>query len=103
MKTPEEIKNGLKCCLTSCKGCPYNDPTYCGSALVRDAITYIRQLEDRPPMDAEPVRHGKWIEHLNYMEERDGYYWCPLCQKMATREYNYCPNCGAKMDLEGSI
>ena len=49
MKTPEEIKKGLKCCLTSCKGCPYNDPTHCGSALVRDTITYIRQLEDRPP------------------------------------------------------
>ena len=61
------------------------------------------RIKQAPTIDAEPVRHGKWIEHLNYKEERDGYYWCPLCQKMATREYNYCPNCGAKMDLEGSI
>lgn len=55
------------------------------------------------PADVEPVRHGRW-------GKKQGGFWefaaCSLCgEKTPTVGItpNYCPNCGAKMDLEGEI
>ena len=51
-----------------------------------------------PTIDAEPVRHGKWV-HVE-----DDEYLCSACKMEFTIEdfesfvTNYCPNCGAKMD-----
>lgn len=53
MKTPEEIKKGLACCNTDtdCDGdCPYYrqcEGVIELDALERDALAYIRYLEDR--------------------------------------------------------
>lgn len=52
----------------------------------------------------EPVRHGRWEE-----QKDDQFYWyeCSECGEKPLRKYkydcfsDYCPNCGAKMDLEG--
>jgi formylmethanofuran dehydrogenase subunit E len=48
-------------------------------------------IDDAPTIDAEPVRHGKWIDEH-----------CSECGEYVyhgdTR--NYCPNCGARMDEE---
>ena len=41
---------------------------------------------------AEPVRHGKWVIE-------DGHVCCSECGEIS-KEYNYCPYCGAKMDEE---
>lgn len=64
------------------------------------AFSEIRKL---PAADVEPVRHGKWIivedEYFSYAK-------CPACGDEFTfwdgdcAITNYCPNCGAKMDLE---
>lgn len=59
--------------------------------------------------DTEPVRHGKWLYGENE-SGHDGYY-CSQCGKHIRwiygeenidfiRSYNYCPNCGAKMEVE---
>lgn len=54
-----------------------------------------------PTVDADPVVHGKWIlKHVGA-----GHYWeCSSCHKnpciYVTENTNFCPNCGAKMDLE---
>lgn len=48
------------------------------------------------PADVQEVRHGKWIKSKN---ERK----CSLCGYFYftnTKSFNYCPNCGAKMDKE---
>ena len=48
MKTPEEIKCGLKQCYTIgmwCNGCPYEKYEECYDILALDANTYIEQLE----------------------------------------------------------
>ena len=47
-------------------------------------------------------RRGKWIKHANC---RGGvFYQCSSCnivrRNAATLLFNYCPNCGAKMDKE---
>ena len=64
-----------------------------------------------PVADVAPVRHGHWISLTECANE--GVY-CSICKKKVWKsDYarcskksrnklrsNYCPNCGAKMDLE---
>lgn len=62
MKTPDEIKKGLKCCLEehACTRCPYDDCDegwHCVVDRNADALAYIQQLEAKIP---------KWIS----VEER---------------------------------
>lgn len=64
-------------------------------------------IEKQPTVDAEPVRHGKFVgtEYDGYADGYPVYYeWeCSQCGCVFEDEkptYKYCPNCGAKMDLE---
>lgn len=59
------------------------------------------------PADVAPVRHGKYIgtEFDGYANGCPVYYeWkCSKCGCVFEEEeptYNYCPNCGARMDGE---
>lgn len=55
---------------------------------------------DAPTIEAEPVRHGKWK-----LSSYKDYAMCTVCVFKRSIDdqigWNYCPNCGAKMDLEG--
>ena len=48
-------------------------------------------------IDAEPVRHGQW-EYVDY--GGFGNWHCTACRKICicNGDFDYCPNCGAKMD-----
>ena len=49
--------------------------------------------------DAAPVRHGRWIEQEKYTFGT--MYDCSICDNRILdngHSWNYCPNCGAKMD-----
>lgn len=46
-----------------------------------------------PVLDVEPVKHAFWTENHR------GYYECSECGCEVRNFNNYCPNCGAKMDL----
>ena len=60
--------------------------------------------------DVAPVRHGRWDKIPNsYLSvaTKNGSYSgsatsCSVCKEINPNAYktNYCPNCGAKMDLE---
>ena len=62
----------------------------------------IQVIAHQPTIDAEPVRHGKWIV---WDEILAGIYHtvseCSECgfttDKMFREEMPYCPNCGADM------
>lgn len=50
MKTPEESKKGLECCInreTGCTECPYDNLPHdeCVAAMKSDTLAYIQQLE----------------------------------------------------------
>lgn len=54
----------------------------------------IAQLKKAPTIEAEPVRHGRWL-----VDSRTGMSFCSECTDYAVEaDTNYCPNCGAKMD-----
>lgn len=58
-----------------------------------------------PAADVEPVRHGRWERSFeDYRQQLEGDK-CSVCgfeyYGTGIRRFHYCPNCGAKMDLEG--
>lgn len=62
-------------------------------------------LDEQPTVDAEPVRHGRWIKMTGMMPpEFTGHFECDNCGwhgKLNERETdcNFCPGCGAKMSV----
>ena len=63
-----------------------------------DVMDAIGEIERVPAVDAEPVQHGKWINagHDAFTQYRR----CSSCARLLANApaYDYCPNCGAKMD-----
>ena len=54
-------------------------------------------LEDAPPVDVKPVRHGRWVKRTGGALGYD----CTVCGKSeVSNHFDYCPNCGARMDDE---
>lgn len=61
-----------------------------------------------PCADVEPVRRGEWLRTdddwnslVTIQCSAYGGEWCfEIDEDMPTLNYNYCPNCGAKMELE---
>jgi len=57
-----------------------------------------------PTVEAEPVRHGHWINHFDDLFPMESTVECSICGEkewmMTIINHNYCPNCGAKMDEE---
>lgn len=68
-------------------------------------------VDAMPTIDAMPVVHGKWMWKQGIAED-DYMLICSECKRPSNSYYddeyggekyissNYCPNCGAKMDLE---
>lgn len=57
-----------------------------------------RLIQEMPTIEAEPVRHGRWVKRgqdifCSECDEESGYTWAG-----ASRYSDYCPSCGAKMD-----
>lgn len=63
------------------------------------AIDYV--INNAPAVDAEVVRHGRWISEN--IRKKSYLRQCSVCNKIAYFcgtgcSYKYCPNCGTKMD-----
>lgn len=67
-------------------------------------------VEEMPTIDAAPVKRGRW-ETNNDPEEVVKDFSCSVCEELlcdfdtyalmpGENCFYYCPNCGAKMDLE---
>lgn len=56
-----------------------------------------------PAADVTPIHHGRWIDVREKRLFRGHYFLCSNCKSRngSMISFNYCPNCGAKMDLEG--
>jgi hypothetical protein len=77
------------------------------NAIVRNYTVddQLSDLDKIPAADVVPVVRGKWV----WDDGEDMHYYCSCCHHNAygrtceilDGEYNYCPNCGAKMDKDG--
>ena len=80
-----------------------NDPLF--DLVEQYGLTSV--IETEITIEAEPVRHGQWIGISD--GDADGYpvydeWECSECGVVFEDEkppYKYCPNCGAKMDING--
>ena len=73
----------------------------CQAKIVSGLLGAEKLVWEMPTIEAEPVKHGRWVYDENNME-----YSCSECLHEAhvtvNRVYtylltDYCPNCGAKM------
>lgn len=64
----------------------------------------MRMLDNAPTADVKEVKHGRWIEQVKIRKDgkpRLVHWQCSLCGVfLGTSTANFCPHCGAKMDLE---
>ena len=66
---------------------------------------FDEMIESLPAADVAPVRHGRWVSVPHKLA-----MVCSVCNRdepykfadIDADVYDYCPNCGAKMDLEDS-
>ena len=84
-----------------CKGClPYGETQH--------NVMAVDDLEYLPTIEADPVRHGRWIEVTKHRDENGTIltdYECSECCAMVKDSYpeeieseRFCYNCGARMD-----
>lgn len=87
---------------------PVTDDVYGLSRQIGIEMVKAR-IAEAPTIEAVPVRHGRWV---SLTECANAGVYCSVCHKKVWKEdyawcnrknklrSNYCPNCGAKMDLE---
>ena len=72
---------------------------YCKKDYKVNALTALFQCGDAvidcKSADVQEVKRGEWKEEIMPF---DYDCVCSVCGKSGTPNYNYCPNCGAKMD-----
>lgn len=125
MKT-EKLIAALRCCEhNSCAGCPYTEHNAeCIGEVMGAAADKIEELVERCARYAEEIAvlreeqkraaaadvasvvHGRWEPCFDEnCRCRWGFGKCSNCGQEyyahAINHYNYCPNCGAKMDGGG--
>ena len=62
----------------------------------------IKELDDMPTVDVVPVVHGRWVT-VSYNNGKVESQKCSICEGEwfeGFAMFAYCPDCGAKMDLE---
>ena len=65
-------------------------------------LSAVKQAIARTPTeDVEEIRHGHWIDRRIPNDTGTLVFVCSVCGcKPEWNRRNYCPNCGAKMDME---
>ena len=69
----------------------------------RDSV--MRKIANAPTVDAVEVVHGRWLDYstIAFTEKCSVCGFCvPWKEDGRLNRYNYCPNCGAKMDGDGN-
>lgn len=81
-----------------CAECDSYHGVRCRACWVDDTLDYI---DSEPAADVTPVRHGRWVSVPHKLARV-----CSVCNRdepykfadIDADVYDYCPNCGAKMD-----
>lgn len=90
----EALRNAFKCG-------EYSKIEWATLALAKQATLFeekqlavLQEIHEKVTADIEPKEQGRWIERIDHFS-------CSACGgdcwALSASEYNYCPNCGAKM------
>lgn len=116
----ECTENGIvlpcPCCQSPATYCEELDAVFCMNCGLASEREYKKSIEvwntrPAPPADVAPVVHGWWkgytksafcgIDDFGEPVYRDAtFYCCSKCNRKSAIKEKFCPNCGAKMDLE---
>ena len=72
----------------------YKFPTWPHIAEAKEDM--VQAIKSAPTIDAVPVVRGEWFDRGSLSCR------CSECGCKSNKEYTCCPNCGAKMESEGS-
>lgn len=68
-----------------------------------EKIIWAERINDIPAADVEPVRRGRW-RNVYMISKNNVSQICSCCNNTIVMDrghhFNYCPACGAKMDLQ---
>lgn len=59
----------------------------------------VDDIVSEPAADVAPVVHGRWLTHYRSGVTVAAGFVSSCCDMWAERWSDYCPHCGAKMDL----
>jgi hypothetical protein len=57
-----------------------------------DCDSIIQVIKYAPTIEAEPVKHGRWLQ------PKSGECFCSECKTLGSPQWKRCPVCEAKMD-----
>lgn len=89
---------------------PYNSPAYTRYVTqASERRNFVERLKTAPAVDAAPVLHGLWYQEIGDVHSTGKYRNCSICkenvfipyfskQGINNIDFDYCPNCGARMD-----
>jgi len=55
-------------------------------------------IDKQPTIEAESMKHGKWIVLGQRAGMRYPTHYCSECGEHGWKEYQYCQHCGSRMD-----
>lgn len=65
---------------------------------ISERLTVLGAIAKAPTIEVEPICRGQWVEEV-------GMFMCSKCwdawgteNEEMIKDFNYCPNCGAKME-----
>lgn len=67
-------------------------------------VAFIKNMENVPAADVQPVRRGRWvvlgdqIENQTFDECKCSECGCVEYFNKGWKHFDYCPNCGARME-----
>lgn len=71
------------------------------SGILGDKDCIRDYIERAPAADVQEVKHGRWEKHETHSGAFE-FWFCSECDRSGGYSinpgFNYCPNCGAKMD-----
>lgn len=90
----KKLVNALRCCIQNppktCVDCKYNiGNNECAVRwMMCDAAAAIEALQAQLPKRGEWIMDGRYSRH------------CSICNESVAWPEKYCPNCGAKMEVQ---
>nr|DAJ84641.1 MAG TPA: zinc-ribbon containing domain protein [Caudoviricetes sp.] len=74
---------------------------YHGDRILAALSCIVEGKEVNPvrPADVAPVVHGRWVPF--HSEAAGDIQYCSACEIGFAAKTDYCPHCGAKMDIKG--